>query len=359
MNFKDKSKEELIRELQELHKEHRALKDAFDKNMTELAKQTELATEFRWILEHAGDAAIYRGNYRTMQYEYWSPNVEQILGFTREEMFAMGQPGAVQLIDVDDMQRLGSLIGELMAQGGGSFNIEYRFKTKSGSIRHINESGHAFVDEQNIPLYAIGLVRDITDHKLIEIEIQTAKEAADANSANVTAIIEGTDNSIWAFNRNYEVMYINQVFQREFYRNYGVLLSPGVNLIESLPQELQPFWKSHYDRVLNNEQFTIEDTIENGNEPRYLQITFNPIVKKDQVIGGSCFGSEITHRKLAEMELIHAKERAEESDRLKSAFLANMSHEIRTPMNGILGFADLLKKPELTGEEKAGIHSDN
>ena len=51
-------------------------------------------------------------------------------------------------------------------------------------------------------------------------------------------------------------------------------------------------------------------------------------------------------------ELRLAKEKAEESDRLKSAFLANMSHEIRTPMNGILGFAELLKEPKLTGEEQ-------
>lgn len=53
-----------------------------------------------------------------------------------------------------------------------------------------------------------------------------------------------------------------------------------------------------------------------------------------------------------ELELIQAKERAEESDKLKSAFLANMSHEIRTPLNAIVGFSNLLASEDL-GEDEA------
>lgn len=59
---------------------------------------------------------------------------------------------------------------------------------------------------------------------------------------------------------------------------------------------------------------------------------------------------ELKERTRMEKELNKAKERAEESDRLKSAFLANMSHEIRTPMNGIIGFSELLTDPGLSLE---------
>lgn len=61
---------------------------------------------------------------------------------------------------------------------------------------------------------------------------------------------------------------------------------------------------------------------------------------------------DITEKRKIEMELIRSKEKAEESDRLKTAFLANLSHEIRTPMNGILGFAELLSEPDLSPENQ-------
>ena len=55
---------------------------------------------------------------------------------------------------------------------------------------------------------------------------------------------------------------------------------------------------------------------------------------------------DITDRKATELELIAAKEKAEENDKLKTAFLHNISHEIRTPMNAIVGFSTLLGEPE-------------
>ncbi|NTW23632.1 MAG: response regulator [Lentimicrobium sp.] len=78
-------------------------------------------------------------------------------------------------------------------------------------------------------------------------------------------------------------------------------------------------------------------------------ITTRKLSEKLLIIANNELAFQIEEKREAAIELIAAREKAEESDHLKSAFLANMSHEIRTPMNGILGFADLLKEPGLSG----------
>ena len=95
----------------------------------------------------------------------------------------------------------------------------------------------------------------------------------------------------------------------------------------------------------------IEDFADNKGNKKWISTTKIPLRNNEGEITGIIgIGHDMTERKKIEEELTKAKEKAEESDRLKSAFLANMSHEIRTPMNGILGFAELLKEPKLKGE---------
>jgi len=80
-------------------------------------------------------------------------------------------------------------------------------------------------------------------------------------------------------------------------------------------------------------------------QPRWIIVTATPQFDAAGHFTGT-FGifRDITKRKLYEKELIVAKEKAEESDRLKSSILANISHELRTPLNGILGFAEILRE---------------
>jgi PAS domain S-box-containing protein len=116
-------------------------------------------------------------------------------------------------------------------------------------------------------------------------------------------------------------------------------------------------WEVFPDTVGQPFQFNFEKVI---NEKVFIQTEeyYPPMDKWFQNSmyptenGVAMFFVDTTGRKNMELELVSAKEKAEESDRLKSAFLANMSHEFRTPMNGILGFSSLLSEPEVGKEEQ-------
>jgi len=88
-------------------------------------------------------------------------------------------------------------------------------------------------------------------------------------------------------------------------------------------------------------------------EPYWTLAKISPIYNDDGIIiNFLAILEDITERKELISDLIKAKEKAEESDRLKTAFLHNISHEIRTPMNAIVGFSVLLNEPGLVSDKQ-------
>ncbi len=93
-------------------------------------------------------------------------------------------------------------------------------------------------------------------------------------------------------------------------------------------------------------------TINKNGDVIYLKVTGEVELDKNGDVECVCgVIQDVTECKVQKQLLIDAKERAEESDRLKSAFLANLSHEIRTPMNAIIGFSSFFKDVKNTAIE--------
>ncbi|MFZ4547957.1 MAG: PAS domain S-box protein [Bacteroidales bacterium] len=145
-----------------------------------------------------------------------------------------------------------------------------------------------------------------------------------------------------------------------FIQLFGSVPPPEFSIFEDLKSK-NPELENLIVRLKNGEIVHLPDTYFNAHDtvteapdiPLWIRALIFPLNNSKGKPGRFVFMHEnITESKISEQELIKAKEKAQESDRLKSAFLANMSHEIRTPMNGILGFAELLKEPGLSGDEQ-------
>jgi PAS domain S-box-containing protein len=127
-----------------------------------------------------------------------------------------------------------------------------------------------------------------------------------------------------------------------------------------------PAWNLVYDREASHERVLKklkgDEPLSNNNEFNLVRKDGRQIVvlaqdsllrnNKGIVTGIRTILQDISELKKAEKELLVAKEKAEESDRLKTAFLHNITHEIRTPMNAIVGFSGLLNEPALAPDER-------
>ncbi len=235
---------------------------------------------------------------------------------------------------------------KVFKEGASILNREEYIRRPNFDEKFLLTSKLPLYDDKGKIIGLVGIGRDSTKRKLMETRLvvseQRLKEAQRiAHMGNWDLYID-TDELFWSD----ETYRIFDCEPQEFKATYEAFL-------EFVHPDDREMVNSAYLKSLQTKTgYEIEHRVlTKTNQIKFVRekcsTTFN-----EQGKPLSSFGIviDITEQKKAEQELVVAKEKAEESDRLKSAFLANMSHEIRTPMNGIIGFADLLKKPGLKGE---------
>lgn len=221
------------------------------------------------------------------------------------------------------------------------FKLEYRIKSKNGDIKWVSEQGIGILEGNKIVALE-GFITNITEQKLAEDEIRKLSRS-----------VEQTPNIIVITDLNAKIEYVNPRFTEV--TGYTIQEVKGKNprMFKS-GNTSKEIYASLWSSIKNGKEWHGEWQNRKKNGDLYWESSNIFPLKDDKGNITHFIGmkEDVTQRKKMEQELIKAKEKAEESDNLKSAFLANMSHEIRTPMNAIIGFSQLLNDEESNQSEK-------
>ncbi len=327
--------------------------------------------------------------------EYTNPKFTEITGYSAEEV--LGKNPRI-LNSGNEIKAYYSNLWETIL-AGNVWTGELENKTKSGLLFWEEASITPIKNEDGEPVNYLAIKKDITTLKEVSVKLkkqnkellQLGSELSIKNNLLIESknkfqnLFEKSPVSIWEQDFS-EVMvllnkkkaevkdltaYINDNFSfikecvskiKILNVNEKTLDLIGVKNVEELTKHIR---KTNTEKAFS----TIKDellSIASGKKDFFSETEF---IKTDgstiYVIIRSTmlneFGKniasivDITARKKTEEDLIKAKEKAEESDMLKTEFINNMSHEIRTPMNGILGFSDLLSNTNLTTQKRSNF----
>jgi len=213
-------------------------------------------------------------------------------------------------------------------------NYETVFKNNRGkkanvliASRVINLAGEPHI---------LSITRDITDRKRTEEEIRLLSRTVEQNPLSV--IVTDVDGTI---------TYVNKKFSEVSGFSRQEVIGQNPRILKS-GQMADDLYKDLWDTISKGMEWQGEMVNKKKNGNLFWElVSISPVLNDHgKVTHFVAIKEDISERKIVEEQLRLAKEKAEESNQLKSEFLANLSHEIRTPMNGIIGFASLLEEDE-------------
>lgn len=269
---------------------------------------------------------------------YANPTLLNIFGF--ESLDDFNQIPATNWYTTESFSE--HLIREGKRKNGEPLETEYEISIirKNLEIRYLQVFRSDLLWNGEQKSHAIYL--DITERKLAENELRKLSMAIEQNPVSIII----TDS-------NGKIEYVNPKFTVITGYDSAEVIGKNPRILKSGEMD-DKIYTDLWDTITVGEIWQGELINRNKAGKLYwAKKSISPIFDtKHRITNFIAISEDVTEAKHNEEELIKAKEKAEESDRLKSAFLANISHEIRTPMNGILGFAELLKEPDLDPENQ-------
>jgi two-component system, sensor histidine kinase and response regulator len=217
--------------------------------------------------------------------------------------------------------------------------------------KHIVDGKKMYLSDTKIPLIGrdnkcigtVGITRNITN-------LKDAESAMLENQAKFKALFDNAPLAIFRLDKNMKVVEYNHRFRKMFGYSSTDDMSNITKYDLLVDAELGGLI---LETVIETKEVNTEIMLKRKDgEPFIANLTLALLEEGFKEITIEGIVEDITQVAKARDEIIKAKDKAIEADKLKSLFLANMSHEIRTPMNAIIGFTNMLREDDLTSEEK-------
>ena len=312
----------------------------------------ESEEKYRLIAENTSDGIIAMDAENRIQYA--SPAYLKQIGYNETEEFGRTADSIYTMIHPDERDVLFTNIFKAIEGKKPDLAYSYRALHKTGQYVWREDNAKFRYDADGNYLGCYVVCRDITERKKAESLLQESEE-------KFRLIAENTEDTIAVLDLDLTITYVSPSIKKLTSMSEDDVVFQKIDKIlnaESLKKVKALFYKilpGEMDATAQQQSYPpieLEEYHQNGSV-MWMELSFSFLKDaNNKPIGLVTVTRDITGRKKIERELIAAKEKAEESDRLKTAFLNGVSHEIRTPMNGILGFASLLKELDLSGDQK-------
>lgn len=271
------------------------------------------------------------------RFTYLNEAAANTLGSTVEKI--MGR-FYLQFVHPDDRKAVHQAFTRQLTHASPDHFTEFRFVGQNGQTGWLKFLVNPLIiNNQTTGLTGVAL--NITESKLVEEELTKLKRA-----------IEQSSVSIVITNKNGDIEYVNPFFTKLTGYTFDELKGKNPRLLKSNLHS-PAFYKKIWEDILQGKDWVGEIyNIKKNGEAYWESTIISPIVNRQGVITHFvAIQEDITEKKKLVEDLITAKEKAEEMNKVKSLFFANMSHELRTPMIGILGNAELLELDIINEEQ--------